>query len=132
MAKRHSTFFSSAENSTQSLALTANRPRIKLRDGEVAVYLRTDSKHWQCVNKLKVIGMVRRTTGTSSLEVAIERACDWYDEARYRLCAGLAPEVKRIGDIARETVRELQTEMAAGRGKRVYVDEGFRNFVCEA
>jgi hypothetical protein len=121
MAKRHSTFFSSAENSTQSLALTENRPRIKLRDGEVAIYLRTYSRHWQCVYKLKDIGSVRRTTGTSNLEVAIERACDWYDEARYRLRAGLAPEVKRIGDIARETVRALQTEMAAGRGKRVYV-----------
>ena len=122
MAKRHSTFFSSAENSPQSLALTENRPRIKLRDGEVAVYLRTDSRHWQCVYKLKDIGTVRRTTGTCSLEVAIERACDWYDEARYRLRAGLAPEIKRIGDIARETVRALQTEMAAGRGKRIYTD----------
>ena len=30
--------------------------------------------------------------------------------------AGLAPVVKRIGDIACETVRELQTEMTAGRG----------------
>jgi len=122
MAKRHSTFFSSAENSPQSLKLTEKRPRIKLRDGEVAVYLRTQSQHWQCSYRLKDIGWVRRTTGTSNLEVAIERACDWYDEARYRLRAGLAPEIKRIGDIARETVRELETEMAAGRGKRVYVD----------
>jgi integrase len=30
--------------------------------------------------------------------------------------------MKRIGDIARETVQELQTLMAGGRGKRVYVD----------
>jgi hypothetical protein len=94
---------------TQSLALTANRPRIKLRDGEVAIYPRIDSQHWQCVYKLKDIGTVRRTTGTSNLEVAIERACDWYDEARYRMRAGLAPEIKRIGDIARETVQELKT-----------------------
>ncbi|HEY7803405.1 MAG TPA: hypothetical protein VIC30_03100, partial [Orrella sp.] len=46
--------------------------------------------------------------------------CDWYDEARYRLRAGLAPEIKRIGDIARETVQEMQTLMASGRGKRIY------------
>jgi|GEM_PF-463203 len=36
--------------------------------------------------------------------------------------AGLATEMKRIGDIARETVPELQTLMAGSRGKRVYVD----------
>jgi hypothetical protein len=98
-------------NKTQSLALTEKSPRIKLRDGEVFVYLRTQSRHWQCQYRLKDIGWVRRTTQTQSLEVAIERACDWYDEARYRLRAGLAPEIKRIGDIARETVRALQTEM---------------------
>jgi hypothetical protein len=61
MAKRHSTFFSSTENIPQSLALTEKRPRIKLRDGEVAIYLRTQSQHWQCVYKLKDIGAVRRT-----------------------------------------------------------------------
>ena len=86
------------------------------------MFLSTDSEQWQCRYRLKDIGWVRRTTRTRNLEVAIERACDWYDEARYRLRAGLAPEIKRIGDIARETVQEMHTEMAAGRGKRIYTD----------
>jgi integrase len=119
---RHSTASILNSTTTQSLTLTEKRARIKLRDGEVVVFLRTQSQQWQCRYRLKDIGWVRRTTKTQSLEVAIELACDWYDEARYRLRAGLAPEMKRIGDITRETIRELQTEMAAGRGKRVYVD----------
>jgi integrase len=107
---------------TNSLTLRENKPTVKLRDGEVVVFIRIQSEQWQCRYRLKELGWVRRTTRTRNLELAIERACDWYDEARYRLRAGLAPEIKRIGDIARETVRELQTEMAAGRGKRIYVD----------
>jgi integrase len=122
MSKRHGTFFSSAQNSKSALTLRENKPTVKLRDGEVVVFLRTGSEQWQCRYRLKELGWIRRTTGTQNLELAIERACDWYDEARYRLRAGLAPEIKRIGDIARETVHELQTEMAAGRGKRIYVD----------
>ena len=122
MSKRHSAFFSSTQNNKSALTLRENRPSHKLRDGEVVMFLRIDSEQWQCRYRLKDIGWVRRTTRTRNLEVAIECACDWYDEARYRLRAGLAPELKRIGDIARETVRELQTLTVSGRGKRVYVD----------
>ena len=122
MSKRRSTFFSSAANTTPSLTLSTNTEAVKLRDGEVIVYKRSQSVQWQCRYRLKELGWIRRTTRTQNLEVAIERACDWYDEARYRMRAGLAPEVKRIGDIARETVREMHTLMAGGKGKRVYAD----------
>lgn len=122
MSKRRSTIFSSKQNTTQSLTLSTKSQTVKLRDGEVIVFKRSQSVQWQCRYRLKELGWIRRTTRTESLEIAIERACDWYDEARYRMRAGLAPEVKRIGDIARETVNEMQTLMAGGRGKRVYVD----------
>ena len=117
--KKHST---PTSNKTKTTTLRENRPSHKLRDGEVVVFLRVESEQWQRRYRLKDIGWVRRATRTRNLEVAIERACDWYDEARYRLRAGLAPELKRVGDIARETVRELHTLAAGGRGKRVYVD----------
>lgn len=122
MSKRRSAFFSSVQSTTQPLTLSTNAQTVKLRDGEVVVFKRTQSEQWQCRYRLKELGLIRRTTGTANLEVAIETACDWYDEARYRMRAGLAPEIKRTGDIARETVRELQTEMTAGRGKRIYTD----------
>lgn len=77
-----------------ALTLQENRHSHKLRDGEVVVFLRVDSEQWQCRYKLKDMGWVRRATRTRNLEVAIERACDWYDEARYRLRAGIAPELK--------------------------------------
>lgn len=117
--KKHRT---PTSNKTKTTTLRANKPTFKLRDGEVVVFLRVESEQWHCRYRLKDMGWVRRTTRTRNLEVAIERACDWYDEARYRLRAGLAPELKRVGDIARETVRELHTLAAGGRGKRVYVD----------
>ena len=101
---------------------TTTSPLIKLRDGEIVLFVRKGSNAWHCRYKLKDIGWVRRSTRTHNLYDAQQQACDWYDEARYRIRVGLAPDLKRFSEIAAATLTDLHNEVAAGRGKRVYVD----------
>jgi hypothetical protein len=56
------------------------------------------------------------------LEHAVRVATDSYDEARYRERLGLAPVQKSFADIARTTVEELRRDLAAGTGKKIFVD----------
>ena len=97
-------------------------PLIKLRDGEVVLFRRAGTTAWQCRYRLKDYGWIRRSTRTANIEVATQQACEWYDEARYRQRAGLAPEVKRFQDVALLTLQYMRRDMAVGAGKRVYAD----------
>ena len=55
---------------------------IHLRDGELVVYRRSRSLLYQCRYKLADGSWHRQSTGKASVEHAIARACDLYDEAR--------------------------------------------------
>ena len=72
---------------------------IYLRDGEVVVYRRTRSLLYQCRYKLADGTWVRQTTGKASVEHAVARACDIYDEARYRQRLGLAHQAHSFAQI---------------------------------
>lgn len=100
----------------------AQSPLLRLRDGEVVLYRRIGTRAWQCRYRLKEHGWIRRSTKTANTETAAQIACEWYDEARFRLRAGLAPEVKRFKDVASLAVHEMRRDLAAGTGKRVFVD----------
>jgi len=117
-------FLSQPSSRTQDLhqRTRTDTPLIKLRDGEVVLYRRADTTAWQCRYRLKEHGWVRRSTRTANVEIATEKACEWYDEARYRQRMGLAPEVKRFKDVALLTLQDMRRDIAAGTGKRIYVD----------
>ncbi len=93
-----------------------------LRDGEVVLYKRTRSRVWQCRYKLFTGQWVRVSTRKTAYEHAVRVATDLYDEARYRERLGLAPVQKSFADIARTTIDELKRDLAAGTGKKIYVD----------
>ncbi len=93
-----------------------------LRDGEVVLYRRPRSRIWQCRYKQEQGGWARITTGKTSLDLATRVACEQYDEARFRQKMGLAPQQRTFASIAQATVAELQRDIAAGTGKKVYVD----------
>ena len=93
-----------------------------LRDGEVVLYRRPRSRIWQCRYKQEQGGWARITTGKTSLDMATRVACEQYDEARFRQKLGLAPQQRTFASIAQATVAELQRDIAAGTGKKVYVD----------
>ncbi len=86
------------------------------------MYNRPRSRVWQYRYKLFGGQWVRVSTGKTVLEHAIRVAADSYDEARYRERLGLAPVQKSFADIARVTVEELRRDLAAGTGKKIFVD----------
>jgi integrase len=92
---------------------------IHLRDGELVLYRRERSQRFQCRYKLADGTWQRRSTGKASLEHAIARACDIYDEARYRLRLGLAHKTHSVAQIARETAADLRRQIDLGQGKSV-------------
>ena len=104
-------------------ALTPAQPSIiYLRDGEVVVYRRTRSLLYQCRYKLADGTWVRQTTGKASVEHAVARACDIYDEARYRQRLGLAHQAHSFAQIANIVLAELRQQVDAISGKTSYHD----------
>jgi hypothetical protein len=104
-------------------ALSSAGSRIHtLRDGEVIIYKRERSRVWQCKYKLFICVWVLVSTRKTNKDYAEQVACDLYEEARYRELMSLAPIQKTFAEIARITVEELQRDLAAGTGKKIYVD----------
>jgi hypothetical protein len=103
--------------------LTAGTDQIhRLRDGELILFRRSDSRIWQYKFKRESGSWFRASTRKSVLEHAKRVAMDLHDEARYRERLGLAPAHKSFKDIAMATVEDMQRDLAAGTGKKIYVD----------
>ena len=106
--------------------LTALNPAqptaIYLRDGELAVYRRSRSLLYQCRYKLADGTWVRQTTGKAALEHAIARACDIYDEARYRQRLGLAHRTHSVAQIAAVCCAALRQQIDA-KGKKTALND---------
>ena len=92
------------------------------RDGDVVLYKRVGIGVWQCRYRMLSGTWQRTSTGQRNLVDAAQRACELYDEARYRQRLGLAPVARRFREAAEATVVELRAALAAGTGKRVYAD----------
>ena len=102
-------------------ALAAAQPQtLHLRDGELVLYRRSRSSLFQCRYKLSSGVWHRTSTGKASLEQAIVRACDLFDEARYRQRLGLAHRAHSFAHIAALTVAELREQADASRGRTAY------------
>jgi integrase len=93
-----------------------------LRDGELVVYRRARSRVWQCRFKLYSNTWYRVSTRKTDLEFAKQRAGELFDEARYRERLGIAVTQRKFSEIARATVAELNADLAAGTGKKIYAD----------
>jgi integrase len=115
--------------------LTALRPAqptaIYLRDGELAVYRRSRSLLYQCRYKLADGTWVRQTTGKASLEHAIVRACDIYDEARYRQRLGLAHRAHSIAHICAVCRAALRGDCRCSAEWRLKMGSGSVNAVVQ-
>jgi integrase len=69
---------------------TSNPNILYLRDGEVVLYRRSSSPPYQCRFKLANGSWYRVSTRKASVESAVSRACEMYDEIRFRQRLGLA------------------------------------------
>lgn len=72
------------------------------RDGAVVLYKRSDSRKWQARFKIvKGKGRWKRiATGEHDIKEAAEIACDAYDEYRFRVKNGLAPDSRLLTKVA--------------------------------
>lgn len=101
----------------------ASQPQsIRLRDGELVVYRRSRSLLFQCRYRLADGRWVRQTTGRAALEHAIARACDIYDEARYRQRLGLAHRTHSVAQIAAIRCAALRQQIDA-KGKKTALND---------
>ena len=126
-SQRHADGKKSAfQKTTLRSLLTALQPAqptaIYLRDGELVVYRRSRSLLYQCRYRLADGSWTRQTTGKAALEHAIARACDIYDEARYRQRLGLAHQAHSVAQIAAICCAGLRQQIDA-KGKKTALND---------
>jgi integrase len=92
------------------------------RSGEVVLYKRGDSKRWQARFKLKDLKWHRVATKHTNIEYATEVACEAYDRARFLFAEKIPITSKRFDSVADIAVDEMERQLKAGVGKKVYND----------
>ena len=92
------------------------------RGGEVVLYKRGDSKRWQARFKLKDLKWHRVATKHINIHYAAETACEAYDRARFLFDEKIPITSKRFDSVADIATEEMERQIAAGVGKRVYND----------
>jgi integrase len=85
-----------------------------MRDGEVVLYLRPDSKVWQVRYKLFDRKWRCVSTRHKQLEWAKKVAGEIYDRARFREEEGLPQKSVRFDSLANECIRVLKVEIERG------------------
>ena len=95
---------------------------VHMRDGQVTLYKRERSGVWQMRFRLFDKKWHRVTTGYEDLEYAKKKAGDIYDRARFLEELGIPPLNKRFDAVAEAAKVELQSDLANGVGKKIYVD----------
>jgi integrase len=92
-----------------------------LIDRQLNVYLRERSAIWQCA--YQVDGKWQRTsTGQKELALAKKAAHEILIKANIRKQMNVAPITRYFKDIAKLAIERMDTELAAGQGKVIYVD----------
>ena len=104
------------------VAIDSPPSTVRLRDGELVLYRRSHSSVYQCRYKLSDGAWTRQSTGKAVLEHAITRACDIYDQARYRQRLGLAHRTHSVAHIAALTLKELRIKMDASTARTAFHD----------
>jgi integrase len=92
-----------------------------LLDGAVKVYKRGNSKRWQATFQIEG-HWVRISTGKRDLEEAKTVAREQYLDYRFRAKHDLPVVTKRFEDVARLSIVDMQRQLDAGAGRKVYKD----------
>ena len=92
-----------------------------LMDGSVKVYQRGNSKRWQATFQIGGV-WVRISTGRKDLEEAKTVAREQYLDYKFREKHGLPAVSKRFEDVANLAISDMQRQLDAGAGRKVYKD----------
>lgn len=106
--------------SSQAQKASSSTQLHHLRDGEVVLYKRANSKVWQARFKLNDSKWHRISTKQRNIDYASKAACEAYDRARFLKDENIPISSKRFDAVARQTVAELQQQLDSGVGKVVY------------
>lgn len=92
-----------------------------IMDGAVKVYRRPNTKRWQAT--FQIGGeWVRLSTGQRDLEDAKTTAREQYLDYKFREKHGLPVVSKRFEDVANLAIADMQRQLDAGAGRKVYKD----------
>jgi hypothetical protein len=96
---------------------------VRLRDGEVTLYTRGDSKNWYAGFRLARGGRLQESLKTRNKAVAKERALERHDDLRARAKYGLTQNTVTFANAADAWLLELNKQVTAGaRKKRTVID----------
>jgi len=93
-----------------------------MRDGEVVLYLRPDSRVWQVRYKLFDERWRCLSTRQRRLDWAMRVAGEMYDRARFRQEEGLPQKTRRFDAVAKECIKVLELEIERGLRKETNKD----------
>ena len=98
-------------------------PTVKLRDGDVTLYTRGDSKNWYAGFRLPNGGRLQKSLKTRNKAEAKERAIAQYDDIKWRHKLGLSSKSVTFSHAATAWLGEIRAEVAAGsRKSRTVID----------
>ena len=96
--------------------------RTHYRDGNVVLFLRSDSEKYQARIKLESGKWKRFGTGTKNIKEASSIACKRFDELQYKLDNNIPLDTRRFKDVSKLAISEMETELDSGYGKKSFVD----------
>ena len=91
---------------------------LKLFDGKLTVYKRSQSAQWQCRFKLSNGKWHSASCATTDLNAAQQQAVVLYETIKLKVDAGLAIHTKTFGQIAREEITRLARVVAFPQYRR--------------
>jgi hypothetical protein len=103
------------------LAMKENSQLI-FQDGNVILYTRDRSKYYQARIKLQNNKWKRISTGETDLKIASSIACQKYDEIKVLKKRKIAIDTRKFKGVAEIAIREMQEELDAGYGKKIFID----------
>jgi len=94
---------------------------VTILDGDIRLTRRPNSRAWQAAFK---VGhrLVRVSTGRRKLDDAKTRAREQFIEYQVRLKNNLPVITKRFADVAATCIADMESQLAAGTGKKSYKD----------
>jgi hypothetical protein len=96
---------------------------IKLRDGDVTLFHRPDSKNWQVEIRLPAGGRHTASLRTANEKIAKDRAIEMFEDIYARHRYGLTAKVVKFSEAADAWIKELRAEVRAGsRNERTVLD----------
>ena len=96
---------------------------VRLRDGEVTLYTRGDSKNWYAGSKLARGGRLQESLKTRNKAVARERALERHDDLKARAKYGLTQNTVTFANAADAWLLDLNKQVTAGaRKQRTVID----------